>query len=106
QDPIRKLTPDTPAIMAITAIPIWSAACLIAFNRDRMWAIFRGTWPRVASVIRLFLLSLIPATLVVFQYGLSAWRLATIGLFGYLMPMASLLAGFVYTTSRDELRRV
>jgi hypothetical protein len=106
QDPIRKLTPDTPAIMAITSIPIWSASCLIAFNRDRMWATFRKTWPRVASAMRLFLLSLIPATLIVFQYGLGAWRLATIGLFGYLMPMASLLAGFIYTTSRDELRRV
>src|SRR5437762_933736 len=106
QDPVRKLTPDTPALMAITTIPIWAAACLMAFSRDRMWASFRRAWPQPATLMRLFLFSLIPATLVVFQYGLEAWRLATIGLFGYLMPMASVLVGFVYASSHEDVRRV
>jgi hypothetical protein len=106
QDPVRKLTPDTPAIMAVTSIPVWLAAWVGAFHRERAWASLRRAWPAISRTAGLFLIALLPATLLVFQHGAGVWRVVVIGLFGYLVPLASVLAGFVFARSPTDIRRV
>jgi hypothetical protein len=103
QDPVRKLTPDAPAIMAVSSLPIW-CAMILSSVRVHSWRTFRQKWPQLARLTVLFLISLLPASLLVFQYGVEAWRVAVIGMFGYLVPIVSLLTGFVYARSPDGLR--
>jgi hypothetical protein len=106
QDPIRKLTPGTPAIMAVSSLPIFCAACLAVFARERPWGTFVHAWPGLKRPTALFLLSLLPATVLTFQYGLTAWPIAVIGLFGYLAPLSALLVGFVYGRNAADIRKV
>jgi O-antigen ligase len=106
QDPIRKITPDAPAIMAISSLPIWCAMIISSFHSAHSWQAFRQKWPQLARMTVLFLISLLPATLLVFQYGLDAWRMAAIGIFGYLVPVVSLLTGFVYARDPADVRRL
>jgi len=106
QDPIRKLTPLTPAIMAVSSLPIFCAACLALFARERPWSAFVRALPRVRRPTVLFLLSLLPATALTFQYGLAAVPMALIGLFGYLAPLAALLLGFVHARTAADIRRI
>ena len=53
--PDSNTTPNTPAIMAVASIPIWSAACLVVLMRERMWPALRHAWPRLARWLALFL---------------------------------------------------
>ena len=104
QDPVRKLTTDAPAIMAVSSLPIWCAMIVSSFHSAHSWKSFRQKWPQLARLTFIFVLSLLPATILVFQYGLDAWRIAAIGIFGYLVPVASLLTGFVYAREPDAVR--
>lgn len=104
QDPVRKLTLDAPAIMAISSLPAWCAMIFSSFHSAHSWPSFRQKLPRLARVTILFLISLLPATLLVFQYGVDAWRMAVIGVLGYLVPVVSLLTGFVYARDPEAVR--
>jgi hypothetical protein len=106
QDPIRKLTPGTPAIMAVSTLPIFCAACLQALSRERAWPALKQMWPRISKPMVWFLISLLPATLYLFRFGLGVWPVAAIGLFGYLAPVAALLLGFVYVRDGVHLRKL
>jgi hypothetical protein len=106
QDPIRKIAPGTPAIMAVSSLPIFCAACLAVFSRERPWSAFVQALPSVRRPTVLFLVSLLPATALTFQYGLAALPMAVIGLFGYLAPLAALLLGFVHARTTANIRKI
>ena len=106
QDPVRKLTPGAPALMAISSLPIFCAACVPVLSRERAWTALKRVWPRVTKSMLWFLFSLVPATALLFRHGWLVWPVAVIGLFGYLAPVAALLAGFVYVRDSEHLRRL
>jgi hypothetical protein len=105
QDPIRKLTPDAPAIMAVSSFPVWTAVLLRLRVVDRgAWSRLREDWPRVARRLTVFVFLLLPAALMAFQYGAGAWRLVVIGLLGYLAPFLAIVMGYAYTRKPEDLR--
>ena len=69
QDPIRKLTPGTPAIMAVSILPIFCAACIQVLSRERAWPALKHMWPRITRPMLWFLISLLPATVLLSGSG-------------------------------------
>jgi hypothetical protein len=105
QDPVRKLTPGTPAIMAVSSFPVWLAVLIRLRATDRgVWLRFKRDWPRVARRMILFVFLLLPAALMTFQYGMGAWRLVVIGLLGYVAPLLGVVMGFAFTQRSPDLR--
>ncbi len=108
QDPVRKLTPGTPPVLAISALPIVAAALVGLFARDRrMLARLRRAYPVLVRGLRLFMVSLLPGVaLVLVSYGPAAWRAALLGLFGYLTPLLAIVWGFNSVRAPRDLRRL
>lgn len=108
QDPVRKLTPGTPPLLAISALPIVAAALLGLFTRDRrLWPRLALAHPRLARSLRVFAVSLAPGVLMLLvSYGLVAWRAALLGIFGYLTPLAAVVWGFNFVRDERDLRRL
>jgi len=107
QDPIRKITPGTPGLMAVSSAPIWIAvllSCLVARPRNVLG--FRRAFPQVATWMLLLLICLIPATLQVFKLGPSVWQLALIGIYGYMCPLGAIVVGAIAVRSPRDLRRL
>ncbi len=107
QDPIRKLTPGAPPLMAVCSLPIWIAAFANLYRTERgVWSRLRQARPGVSRGMAVFLIALLPATLVVFQYGFEAWRMAVLGMLGYAAPLAAVSAGFAYAQRPHQVRRL
>jgi hypothetical protein len=107
QDPIRKLIPGTPAIMAVSSAPIWLAIFFGAMGRAGGLRAFRRAHPALWHAAGVFVLALVPPTLLVLlRYGLSAAPVAAIGLFGYLAPIAALVVGTAYGRSPQDVDRL
>ncbi len=108
QDPVRKLTPGTPPILAISALPIVAAALVGAFGRDpQLLTRLARAYPRLVRSLEIFALSLAPGVLILLvSYGLAAWTAVVLGLFGYLTPLLAMVWGFNFTRSADDLRRL
>lgn len=105
QDPIRKLTPGTPALMAVSSFPIWIAVLIrLRLSERGAWARLRQDWPRVARRMVVFVFLLLPAAAMAFQFGLGAWRLVVIGLLGYVAPLVGVVMGYSYARRPEELR--
>ncbi len=106
QDPIRKMIPGTPAILVLSALPVWALVWLGAFEQAQGWARFRKADPRRVKAMRLFVLSLLPGTLVTFSYGLNAWPVAALGLFAYVAPLLTMVAGFTFSRVSRDIERL
>jgi hypothetical protein len=108
QDPVRKLIPGTPAILAVSALPVVAAALVGQFARDRRTAArFARAHPRLAASLKLFALSLLPGVAILLvSYGAAAWRGALLGAFGYLTPLLAIVWGFSFVRDDGDLRRL
>lgn len=108
QDPVRKLTPGTPPILAISALPIVAASLLGLFSRDRrLVGRLARAHPRLVQSLKVFAISLAPAVLILLvSYGLSAWTALLLGLFGYLTPLMAMVWGFNFARGAEDLRRL
>jgi hypothetical protein len=107
QDPVRKLTPDHPPIMALCAIPIWLAVWASALSKNpRLLRHMSARYPSLSRSVRFFLVSLVPPTVLAFGYGPESWRLAVLGGFGYLAPLVTALVGYVFVRRPADLRRL
>jgi hypothetical protein len=104
QDPVRKLTPNAPAILVLSSLPIWAAMGLQVLRGG--WRAFRQSFPDVAGAIRFFAFSLPLPVAITLGYGFSAWPLAALGLFGYLAPMAGIILGFVHARDLRDVERL
>lgn len=106
QDPVRKLIPGSPPILAIAALPVWLGIGLRVVGTDRgLWSRFERAYPQAARAMRLLVLCLIPPILLVLGYGLGAWRMALLGTFAYLAPLAMLVIGFSYARTPSDVRK-
>lgn len=107
QDPVRKLTPDTPPILAIAALPVWLAVVVSAYRSDPgLWLRFRRAFPQMSRALGLFLLCLLPPIMLALSYGLGAWRMALLGSFAYLAPVATVVVGFSFVRRPEDARRL
>lgn len=104
QDPVRKLSLSANPLLAISSLPVWVAAMAGLWRSDpRALARFERAYPRLSRMVKLFLITLIPPVLVVFLYGLSAWRLAVFGTFAYVAPLGLAVVGFTLVRQDRDL---
>lgn len=104
QDPVRKLSPGASPLLAIASLPVWVAAMIGLWRSDpRALARFQRAYPRLSRMLKIFLITLIPPVLVVFLYGLSAWRLAVFGVFAYVAPLGLAVVGFSLVRQERDL---
>lgn len=107
QDPVRKLTPGTPPILAIASLPVWLAFVVSAYHSDPdLWRRFTRAYPQASRIMRVFLVCLIPPVILVLSYGLGAWRLALLGSFAYVAPLAIIVVSFSLARDSDDVRRL
>jgi hypothetical protein len=104
QDPVRKLSPGTPALLVLSSLPIWFAMAHIVLGRS--WAVLRQAFPTLARAMGLFVASLAIPVVIALQYGVSGWKLAALGLFGYLAPAGCIALGFVFCRRVKEVERL
>jgi len=107
QDPVRKITPGAPSFMVLSFFPIWLGVIIgLISSRKWPWKSFGDLHPIVQSRIRWFVAAMLLATVVVFQYGFIAWKVAALGLFSYSVPLLTLMVGFAYARNSADVSRI
>ncbi len=104
QDPVRKLTIGTPALIVLSALPVWFAAGQRVAGTA--WRGFLQAFPDLTGAMRLFAAALPIPVAITLSYGLDAWALAALGLFGYLAPILAIAIGFVHVRKLVDVERV
>jgi hypothetical protein len=107
QDPVRKMTAGTPPLFVLSSLPIWALVWIAVLVRERdAWYRFRKADPRRARAMWLFAFCLIPGTAVTLSYGLGAAPVAALGLFAYVAPLLTLVAGFTFPRRTLDVQRI
>lgn len=109
QDPIRKMVPGAPGVMTLCVLPVWMAALFHFFysrQANRAWKSLRYDYPALVKRIKLFLLMLLPPVVLTLAYGDGAWKVALVGLFGYVTPLLALLSGYWFTSNPRQLNKL
>lgn len=107
QDPVRKLTPGTPAVLTMSIVAVYAVilfAALGALQRNR--ADFARRFPNLYSTIALFLVMLVFAAMNgLATFGLSAWKVPALSFLIYLLPIPAVLLGYSWLTREEQLIR-
>jgi len=108
QDPVRKIMPGAPALMVMAFLPIWMASFVGMINaRQWPWNRFSHYYASLRQSMLLFVPVFFLATVVLlFHYGLGAWKVALVGIFSYSLPLLTLLIGFAYARSEADVYRL
>lgn len=107
QDPLRKLVPGTPGWLVLLSAPVFLAAIFASTIRTRnWWAEFRFCYPSIASSLRLLVFLSLPAAFLSATYGAGSWMLTIFGAFSYSVIFFAIIAGFHYSRSLLELRKL
>jgi hypothetical protein len=104
QDPVRKLIPGSPGILVLATVPVWLAIIIGALGRERgMLGQFRREYPKLVTIISLFMLSMVPAAVISATYGEGSWQLTLVGLFSYMSVLIGMVIGFAYPRRSSDL---
>jgi hypothetical protein len=107
QDPVRKLTPGTPAALSMSIVAVYAVilfAALGALQRNR--TDFTRRFPHLYSTIVLFLAILAFAAMNgLATFGLTAWKVPALSLLIYLLPFPAVLLGYSWLTREEQLVR-
>ena len=107
QDPIRKMTPGSPAYMVLATVPIWGAIVVGAWtHQPGLWPSFRSSFPRLAGAMGIFVLFMLPAAAKSATYGPGSWQVTLIGLFAYLSMLAGWVVGYAYPLREGDLAKL
>lgn len=106
QDPVRKLTPETPSIFVLSTLPIWVVIMVKIFAvENKVLAIFSRGYLKLISRMRMFTLMLIPGGIVMLMHGFFLWKVVLLGAFSYTAPMLGLVIGFVFSQNTKHTLR-
>jgi hypothetical protein len=102
QDPIRKMIPGAPGYLTLSIMPVWFSMIFKAMPflpgyRNE----FRLRFPQLTSIVRMFILSIIPAAFISATYGPGSWQITLIGLIFYSSLFFGVLFGYMFT-ARDH----
>jgi hypothetical protein len=107
QDPVRKLTPGTPAVLTMSIVAVYAVilfAALGALQRNRID--FAHRFPNLYSTIALFLVMLSFAAMNgLATFGLSNWKVPALSMLIYLLPVPAVLLGYSWLTREEQLIR-
>ena len=108
QDPVRKLTPNSPVAISFSIVAIY-AAMLVSARRELRVNLqeFSRRFGAVSAAGALFLLLLCMATLRGLQtFGLEGWKLPMLSLFTYLAPIPAIILGYTYLSDEETLYKL
>lgn len=107
QDPVRKLTPGTPAVLTMSIVAVYAVilfAALGALQRNR--TDFERRFPNLYTTIALFLVMLVFAAMNgLATFGLSAWKVPALSFLIYVLPIPAVLLGYSWLTREEQLIR-
>lgn len=107
QDPVRKLTPGTPAMLTMSIVAVYGVilfAALASLQRNRVD--FSKRFPNLYSTIVLFLVMLVFAALNgLATFGLGAWQVPALSLLIYMLPIPAVLLGYAWLQREEQLVR-
>ena len=107
QDPVRKLTPGTPAVLSMSIVLVYVVilfAALSSLQRNRIE--FSRRFPNLYSTAGLFLVMLVFAALNgLATFGLSAWQVPALSLLIYTLPIPAVLLGYAWLEREEQIVR-
>ncbi|HVE71691.1 MAG TPA: hypothetical protein VNI54_10010 [Thermoanaerobaculia bacterium] len=107
QDPVRKLTPGTPAFLTMSVVAVYAVilfAALSALQRNR--ADFARRFPNLYSTLALFLVMLVFAAMNgLATFGFASWQAPALSFLIYILPLPAILLGYSWLTREEHLVR-
>ncbi|HUP61188.1 MAG TPA: hypothetical protein VNA69_12290 [Thermoanaerobaculia bacterium] len=107
QDPMRKLTPGTPALMSMSIVAVYGVVLLgavLTLQRNRKD--FERRFPSVYSGVILVLIFLAFAAMHgVITFGVANWKVPALSLLIYCIPIPAVLLGYSWLTREEQLVR-
>jgi hypothetical protein len=107
QDPVRKLTPGTPAALTMSVVAVYGIilfASLASLQRNRND--FAKRFPNLYSAVALFLVMLVFAALNgLATFGVGAWQVPALSMLIYMLPIPAVLLGYAWLQREDQLIR-
>ena len=107
QDPFRKLTPGTPAMMSMSIVAVYmvilvaAAGTLYRNRRD-----FALRFPNVYNAVFVVVVFLIVAGLRgVANFGIEMWKVPALSFLIYCIPIPAVLLGYSWLTREEQLVR-
>lgn len=105
QDPVRKLTPGTPAVLTMSVVAVYIVvlfAALMTLYRNRRE--FADRFPNVHGALVLVLIFLLLGALRgVATFGISMWKVPLLSLVIYCIPIPAVLLGYSWLTREEQL---
>src|SRR5687768_15651437 len=107
QDPVRKMTPGTPAILTMSIVAIYAVILFAAIGSlQRNRADFARRFPNLYSTIALFAVVLVFAGLIgLATFGVGAWQVPALSFLIYLLPIPAVLLGYSWLTREEQIVR-
>jgi hypothetical protein len=96
QDPVRKLTPQTPAYLVLAFVPIYLTMAIRLVTSTNIFLAVRRYYPQLIIPSVLFLFSIVCSALHTLSYGEQAIPLALLGTFSYIAGIPAIVLGFYY----------
>ncbi|HVR40519.1 MAG TPA: hypothetical protein VMU84_15595 [Thermoanaerobaculia bacterium] len=105
QDPARKLTPNTPVVMSFTIVLIFFTILFVQHMRLQNEARdLSRRFPNLTVTFAIFLFFLVLAAINgMFTFGFSNWKVPAISLFIYVVPLTSVLLGYAWVRTEDDI---
>jgi len=107
QDPFRKMTPGTPAVMTMSIVAVYSVVLIAAaatLYRNRRDFAFR--FPNVYSSAFIVIIFLMLAALRgIATFGVALWKVPVLSFFIYCVPIPAVLLGYSWLTREEQLVR-
>jgi hypothetical protein len=104
QDPVRKVTPETPPYLTVAFVPIFLCMVVGLLRQGDPIRVFRFHFPELTAPLVLFTICLGCSFLTTLSYGLEAAPAALLGLFSYAGAFPAVLLGFHYV--RHDYREI
>lgn len=105
QDPARKLTPGTPVVMSLSIVLVYAVVLFAA--QSQLQAAGRELARRFAnlyaSLILVFVFLALAAVNGIATFGLGNWKVPTLSLFIYCLPLPAVVFGYAWLQSEEQL---
>ena len=96
QDPVRKVTPESPPYLTVAFVPIYLCTFLGLCGYVPALRVFRRMHPRLAPALAVFVACLSASFVLTLRHGLEFVPMALVGAFSYAGGVPALLIGFFF----------
>lgn len=105
QDPVRKITPGTPAALSMSVVLVYLAilfAALVHLQSNRLD--FERRFPRIYTLFTVLMAFLVLAAVNgLATFGLKGWAAPALSLIIYLIPIPAILLGYAWLHREQQL---